>query len=85
MKASVKIAAFGLVVMGALFNTGCTTLDNLHAAAAADRAANPEKYTEIPEVQRAQMTANQDGSAYPQFCTWGCPTSEERIELTRAW
>ncbi|MFA4834655.1 MAG: hypothetical protein WC749_01085 [Dehalococcoidia bacterium] len=85
MKASTKIAALGLVVMGAMFNTGCNTLDNLHAAAIADRQANPEKYTEIPSVQMAQMTPNQDGSAYPQSCAFGCPTAEERIELTRNW
>ena len=83
MKASTKFVAFGLVAMGALFSTGCTTVDNLHAAAVAERAANPEKYQEIASVQRAQMTANQDGSAYPQFCTFGCPTAEERLDLTR--
>lgn len=85
MKASIKFAAFGLVAMGALFSTGCTTIDNLHAAAAAERAANPEKYTEIPEVARAQYTANQDGSVYQQSCAFGCPTPEQRMELTRNW
>jgi hypothetical protein len=78
---SVKIAAFGLVVMGALFNTGCTTLDNLHAAAAAERQANPEKYTEIPEVRAAQMAYNQNGMAYPAFCTWGC--TDDAFPVTR--
>lgn len=83
MQVSFKIAALGLAV--ALFNTGCTTMDNLHAAAVADRAANPEKYTEIASVQRAQMMPNQDGSAYPQSCAFGCPTAEERLDLTRNW
>lgn len=85
MKVSLNVAAFGLIAMGALFSTGCNTLDNLHAAAITERAANPEKYTEIPAVQLAQMTPNQDGSAYPQTCAFGCPTAEERIDLTRNW
>lgn len=81
MKASIKIAAFGLVAMGALFSTGCTTLDNLHAAAAAERAVNPEKYTEIPEVAQAQYSAGQDGMPYQPSCAWGCPDGVP--ELTR--
>lgn len=81
MKASTKIAALGLVVMGAMFSTGCTTLDNLHAAAAAERQANPEKYTEIPEVAQAQYTANQNGMPYQPSCAFGCPDGVP--ELTR--
>ena len=76
MKASAKIAAFGLVAMGALFNTGCTTLDNLHASAVADRAANPEKYQEIPAVRTAQISPNQDGPIYQDSCAFGCPASK---------
>ena len=83
MKAVLKLVACGFVVLGALTTAGCETLDKAHAGAVAERAANPEKYTEIPEVKRAQMTANQNGSAYPEFCTFGCPTAEERIDLTR--
>lgn len=85
MKASLKFAAFGLVAMSALLSTGCQTMDKLHADAVAERAANPEKYTEIPEIQRAQMMPNQNGSMYPQSCAFGCPTAEERIDLTRNW
>lgn len=81
MKASAKIAAFGLVVMGALFNTGCTSLDNLHAAAAAERQANPEKYQEIPAVRVAQMADGQDMMPYPAFCTWGC--TDDAFPVTR--
>lgn len=76
MKASVKVAAFGLVVMGALFNTGCTTLDNLHAAAVADRQANPEKYAEIPAFRQMQQTPNQDFMVYQDSCAFGCPTAQ---------
>ncbi|WP_219096191.1 hypothetical protein [Pseudomonas sp. UMAB-40] len=81
MKATIKIAAFGLVALIALANTGCTTIDKLHADAVADRAANPEKYTEIPEVRAAQMANNQDSGAYPAFCTWGC--TDDAMPVTR--
>jgi len=73
---SVKIAAFGLVVMGALFNTGCTSLDNLHSAAVVERQANPEKYTEIPAVRQMQQTPNQDGMGYQDSCAFGCPADQ---------
>lgn len=76
MKASAKIAAFGLVAMGALFSTGCTTLDNLHSSAVADRAANPEKYQEIPVVRTAQTTPGQDGPFYQDSCAFGCPANK---------
>lgn len=65
--------------------TGCSALDKLHADAVSERAANPEKYTEIAAVQRAQMTPNQDGSVYPQSCAFGCPSAEDRIDTTRSW
>ena len=81
MKALTKAAAFSLVALLALASTGCAALDKLHADAAADRAANPEKYTEIPEVRAAQMASNQDGGAYPAFCTWGC--TDDAFPVTR--
>jgi hypothetical protein len=81
MKASIKFAAFGLVVMGALSAAGCNTIDTLHADAVADRTANPEKYQEIPEVRAAQMANNQDSMAYPAFCTWGC--TDDAFPVTR--
>lgn len=82
MNASFKFPALVLV---ALLGAGCQTIDKLHADAVAERAANPEKYTEIPSVQRAQMMPNQDGSAYPQSCAFGCPAAHERLDLSRNW
>jgi hypothetical protein len=81
MNATIKFAALGLVVIGALLNTGCTSLDNLHASAVADRAANPEKYQEIPAVRIAQISAGQEGPIYQDSCAFGCP--DGLPELTR--
>ncbi|WP_219096269.1 hypothetical protein [Pseudomonas sp. UMAB-40] len=81
MKALTKIAAFGLVAMFALANTGCTTIDKLHADAVADRAANPEKYTEIPDVRIAQLTMG-EAPIYQDSCAFGCP--DGLPELTRS-
>lgn len=81
MKALTKIAAFGLVAMFALANTGCTTIDKLHADAVADRAANPEKYTEIPAVRLAQISKSDETPIYQDSCAFGCP--DGLPELTR--
>ncbi len=62
---------------------GCSSIERLEANARKDRAENPEKYQEIPEIARQQMTANQQGVTFPEFCTWGCPA--ESTDLTRAW
>jgi len=80
MKATTKIAAIGLVVIGALLNTGCNTIDKLHADAVADRAANPEKYTEIAEVRIHQLTKG-EAPIYQDSCAFGCP--DGLPELTR--
>ncbi|MGE6473190.1 hypothetical protein [Serratia proteamaculans] len=79
MKSLFAVAAVALSV------TGCSSLDKLHTAAVAERSSNPEKYTEIVEVQLAQMTPNQNGSSYPQSCAFGCPAAEKRIDVTRSW
>jgi hypothetical protein len=80
MKALTKIAAFGIVAMCALATTGCAGLDKLHADAVAERAANPEKYTEIPEVRLAQLTKG-EAPIYQDSCAFGCP--DGLPELTR--
>ena len=78
-----KAIVAALVIVGSLSSTaGCSTIADLQAAASADRAAHPEKYLEDPAILRQQMTPNQEGMAYPQFCTWGCG---EQIDLTRNW
>lgn len=78
-----KAIAAVLVIVGSLSSAaGCSTIADLQAAAKADRAAHPEKYLEDPVILRQQMTPNQEGMAYPQFCTWGCG---EQIDLTRNW
>lgn len=83
MKKTTKYSLAVLAIMGALLSAGCSTVERWEAAAVADRAANPAKYQEDPEILRQQLTANEGGAAYPEFCTWGCPS--ERVELTRAW
>jgi len=75
-----KSVAFGLVVVGALASTGCAGLDKLHADAVADRAANPEKYTEIAEVRIHQLTKGET-PIYQDSCAFGCP--DGLPELTR--
>ena len=84
MQVSLKsLIAIALVASTALLNAGCSSIAELKASARADREAHPEKYKEDPEVVRQQMTANQNGPAYPQFCTWTCPI--EQPDLTRNW
>lgn len=83
MNSSLKNFAFAVALFGAVSATsGCSSIAALETSARADRAANPEKYQEDPAIQRQQMTPNQEGAAYPQFCTWGC---QEQIDLTRNW
>ena len=73
---AVVVSVAGLASVG-----GCSTIADLEARAVADRAANPAKYLEDPDIKRAQMTQNQGGAAYPEFCTFGCP--KEPMVLTR--
>jgi hypothetical protein len=75
-----KSVAFCFVVVGALATTGCAGVDKLHADAVAERAANPEKYTEIPEVRMSQLTKGET-PIYQDSCAFGCP--EGLPELTR--
>ena len=77
-----QLAATALIAASLLSMTGCSTVAQLEENARAERAENPGKYQEITEVQRAQMTQNQGGAAYPEFCTFGC---KEPMDLTRAW
>lgn len=83
MNKLIKSAMATLVVVAAVASTGCAAIDRLEERAVADRAQNPEKYQEIAQVKREQMTANQGGMAYPEFCTNGCP--EIQTDLTRNW
>ncbi|MNJ62848.1 hypothetical protein D3C77_587030 [compost metagenome] len=83
MSKLVKTAMCALVLAAGLGSVGCATVEKLEADARADRAAHPGKYTEIPEVRKAQMTQNESGAAYPAFCTFGC--KEQTEDLTRAW
>lgn len=83
MKALTKAAAFTFVAMFALATTGCAGIDKLHADAVAERAANPEKYTEIPEVLSAQTAPNQDGPIYQKSCAFGCETAEKSANVVR--
>lgn len=78
-----KLAATAVIAASLLSATGCSTIAQLEANARADRAAHPEKYQEIADVARQQMSPGQDGAPYPEFCTWGCP--ETPTDLTRAW
>lgn len=78
-----KIAALAFLATAVITASGCSTIERLEANARADRAAHPEKYQEIPEVARAQKTGNQEGAAFPEFCTFGCPAQHE--DLTRNW
>lgn len=80
LKNLTALVVVGVVMLAA---SGCSTIDRLEANAAADRAAHPEKYEEIPAIARQQMSPGQNGAAYPEFCTWGCP--EEATDLTRSW
>jgi len=73
MNVSAKIAALSLVAM---LCGGCNTMENLHSAAVADRAANPEKYTEVPEARQMQLAPNQDGPIYQDSCAFGCPKAQ---------
>ncbi|WP_153785395.1 hypothetical protein [Pseudomonas sp. EMN2] len=73
---AVIVAVAGLAALG-----GCSAITELEARAVADRAANPAKYLEDPDIKRAQMTQNEGGAAYPEFCTFGCP--KEPMDLTR--
>lgn len=76
-------AAAAFIALSALATTGCGTISTLEENARAERAENPAKYQEIPEVARAQKTQNEGGAAYPEFCTFGCPGQPQ--ELTRNW
>ncbi|MDH4602361.1 MULTISPECIES: hypothetical protein [Pseudomonas syringae group] len=82
MKAS-KLILLCIGLTAAISSTGCSTVSQLEANAIADRSANPEKYREDPAVLRQQLTANQSGFAYPEFCTFGCP--DEPMNLMRPW
>lgn len=75
-----KLTATAFIAISVLSVSGCSTIAQLEANARADRAANPEKYREIAEVARQQMSPGQDGGPYPQFCTFGC---QEPVDLTR--
>ncbi|HGA2320932.1 TPA: hypothetical protein ACIRVE_005564 [Pseudomonas putida] len=75
-----KIGATAFLAVSLFSATGCSTIAQLEANARADRAAHPEKYQEIPEVARQQMSPGQDGAPYPQFCTFGCT---EPMDLSR--
>lgn len=83
MKISKTILMSIFVATVAAATSGCSTVNQWEASALADRAANPEKYREDPAVLRQQLTANQSGFAYPEFCTFGC--SEEPVNLMRPW
>lgn len=81
MKKIGKAVAVTVAVAGLAALWGCSTIAELEARAVADRAANPGKYLEDPDIKRAQMTQNEGGAAYPEFCTFGCP--KEPMVLTR--
>ena len=84
MKSTLKTLFSAAVIIATVSVTaGCSTIANLEAAAQADRAQHLEKYQEDQTILRQQLTANQNGLAYPQFCTWGCP--KEQMDLTRSW
>lgn len=76
------LAATALFAASLFAVTGCSTVAKLEKKALAERADTPEKYQEITEVQRAQLTQNQGGAAFPEFCTFGC---KEPMDLTRNW
>ncbi|VVN26520.1 hypothetical protein PS623_04562 [Pseudomonas fluorescens] len=78
-----KFAGLAFLAVTLAVASGCSTIERLEANALADRAKNPQKYQEIPEVAQAQKSANQNGPAYPEFCTFGCPDQHE--VLTRNW
>jgi hypothetical protein len=75
-----QLVATACIAASLLAMTGCSAIAQLEENARADRAANPGKYLEDPEIKRAQMTQNQGGAAYPEFCTFGCT---EPMDLTR--
>jgi len=81
MQKIVKALAVLVAVAGIATVGGCSTIADLEARAVADRAANPSKYLEDPDIKRAQMTQNQGGAAFPEFCTFGCP--KEPMDLSR--
>lgn len=84
MKCIFKTVGTAIFVCGVLSTaSGCSAVTKLEASARADRAANPEKYQEIPEVARQQMSPGQDGGPYPAFCTFGCPDTQP--DLSRNW
>ena len=84
MNLTLKTLFTAAVIAAAVSVTaGCSTIASLEASAQADRAEHPEKYQEDKATLRQQLTANQNGSAYPEFCTFGCPA--ESMDLTRNW
>lgn len=83
MRKFIKFSMAALVVAVAASSTGCAAFDRLHADAVADRAANPEKYKEIPSVKYSQMSGMENGPSYPDSCAFGCP--ETPTNVTKAW